>query len=206
MRRTRDGETTKTEVIDAAKVVFAKYGFAGTSLAMISEKSGISDGLILHHFKSKENLYHVVLEELAAEYYAVIEQAGAEAHNPQQAALMVLQAAFEYWQNDQAYNRISMWAYLEDRTEFVEQEFNLTADLAKTIAVMQENGQADTRFSPFALLTMTIGPLHFWMRYHDLFRQATGYDGTLRELDQDFEEQFIRLVMKTYLPEGGFSE
>ena len=200
MRRTRDGKTTKTEVINTAKLVFAENGFAGSSLAMISEKSGISDGLILHHFKSKDNLYHMVLEELAGEYYAVIAEARAAAENEQQAALDVLRAVFCFWQEDQTYSRISMWAYLENRYELVEQELKMTAGLAETVREMQAQGQADARFSPFALLTMTIGPLHFWMRYHDLFRQAENYQGTLQELDHDFEEQFIHLVMKVYQP------
>ena len=72
MRKERDGASTKTVVLKAARQAFAARGFAGTSLAMISQACGISDGLILHHFKSKENLYRMVQEDLAAEYMAAI--------------------------------------------------------------------------------------------------------------------------------------
>jgi len=200
MKRTRDGEQTKKLVIQAAKTIFAQYGFAGSSLAMITEISGISDGLILHHFKSKDNLYHHVLETLAGEYLYVIQQAAENAPDQEQAAIAALRAAFAYWRNDRQYHRISMWAYLENRQELIGQEKRLTAGLAETVRKMQAGGMADSRFSPYALLTMTIGPLHFWMRYHDLFRQATQFQGSMQEMDKEFEEEFIQMVMKVYQP------
>lgn len=202
MRKIRDGEATKETVIAAAKEVFAERGFAGTSLAMISHKCDISDGLILHHFKNKENLYRQVQEYLAAEYLEVITKAGAKAKDPQGIAMETLRAAFRYWNEDNAYYRISLWAYLENQSAMIEQETMLTAGLAEKVAQMQAAGQADSRFSPFALLTMTIGPLHFWMRHREMFRQSLNLPGSAQELDRDFEEQYLQLIMKMYWPPG----
>jgi AcrR family transcriptional regulator len=201
MRKTRDGESTKTQVIEAAKQVFAQRGFAGTSLAMISEECGISDGLILYHFKNKENLYRQVQEHLAAEYLAVISQAAKDVQDPREIALATLQAAFRYWQEDQAYYRISLWAYLENQDTLIEQEAMLTAGLAEKVEQMQAAGQADGRFSPVALLTMTIGPLHFWVRHREMFRRALNLPGSPQELDRDFEAQYLQMIMKLYQPQ-----
>ena len=143
MRKVRDGEATRETVINAAKEVFAERGFAGTSLAMISEKCGISDGLILHHFKNKENLYRQVQEHLAAEYLRVISQAAAGVQDVRMVAVETLRAAFHYWQEDTAYYRISLWAYLENQDTLVEQETELTAGLAEKVRQMQAAGQAD---------------------------------------------------------------
>lgn len=201
MRKARDGEATKTTVVAAAREAFAQHGFAGTSLAMISEKCGISDGLILHHFKSKENLYQAVQENLAVEYLEVITQAATDAQSPQQAALDTLRAAFQYWSNDRDYYRISLWSYLEGQDTLIEQEAVLTKVLADKVSEMQSVGQADPGFSAYALLTMTIGPLHFWMRHREMFRKALRMDLALNELNQDFQEQFIRMIMKLYQPQ-----
>ncbi len=200
MRKTRDGESTKSQVIDAAKDVFAERGFAGTSLAMITKKSGISDGLILHHFKNKENLYRQVQEHLAAEYLQAIGQAAAELRDPREIALETLRAAFRYWREDKAYYRISLWAYLEDQETLIEQETALTIGLVEKVSQMQAAGQADGRFSPVALLTMTIGPLHFWMRHREMFKAALNLPSSTEELDREFEEQYIQLIMKMYQP------
>ena len=202
MRKTRDGESTRETVIQAATQAFAEKGFAGTSLAMISQKCGISDGLILHHFQNKENLYHIVLEELAEQYQRILQQAGMNAENPQQAAIAGLRAAFQYWREDNAYYRISMWAFLEGRDDLIAQEIKLTAELAQTIQTMQADGQADTDFAPYAFLPMTIGPLHFWMSHRALFKEALGLAGDLETLDAEFEEQYLKMIMKLYQPQA----
>lgn len=202
MRKTRDGETTKQTVLEAAKTVFAERGFAGASLAMISERAGISSGLILHHFKSKENLYRLVLEDLSAGYYQTILRAANPAERPEQAMQDMLRATFRYWSEDSAYHRISTWAYLENRTGLVNEEARLTAGLAAMIAQMQAQGRFDPRFSPFVLLAMTIGPIQFWARHRALFKEALHLDQTIEELDQVFLEQYLALIQKLYEPQA----
>jgi len=202
MRKERDGASTKAVVLHAARQAFADHGFAGTSLAMISQACGISDGLILHHFRNKENLYRMVQEDLAAEYLGVIGQAAAQAQDERQIALQTLRAAFQYWSEDTAYYRISLWAYLENQSALIESEARLTAGLAEKVKEMQVHGQADERFSPVALLTMTIGPLHFWVRQREEFRRTLHLEKSMEELDADFEQEFIRMLVNLYQPAG----
>ena len=116
------------------------------------------------------------------------------AENPQQAAIAGLRAAFQYWREDNAYYRISMWAFLEGRDDLIAQEIKLTAELAQTIQTMQADGQADTDFAPYAFLPMTIGPLHFWMSHRALFKEALGLAGDLETLDAQFEEQYLQML------------
>jgi AcrR family transcriptional regulator len=198
MRKARDGESTKAAVIAAAKEVFAERGFAGTSLAMISEKCGISDGLILHHFKSKKNLYHVILEELSRGYVETISQVAMTSGESKMTAQEMLRATFHYWSKDTTYNRMSMWAYLENQSELIEEEVKITAGLAAAIQQMQAQGKVDARFSPLALLTLAIGPIHFWNRYRGLFQETFQLKGTPEELNETFLEEYIALIQKVY--------
>ncbi len=206
MRKQRDGESTKEVVIAAAKEVFAERGFSGTSLAMISKRCGISDGLILHHFKNKKNLYRLILEDLANEYAHTVMQSVQKSDNSEQAARDMLQTIFRFWSEDSLYARLSMWAYLEDQTELIDGELELTAKLADAVAQMQQAGFVDPRFSPFVLLTMTIGPIQFWMRYRSLFKEALKLDDTEPVLNQDFLTQYIEIISKIYQPENGNKE
>lgn len=198
MRKARDGETTKEVVVDAAKAVFAERGFAGTSLALISQRCGISDGLILHHFGSKRNLYHVVLEALAEEYIAAISPSNIPPARPAEAMQAMLETTFRYWSSDTTYNRISMWAYLENQMELIDEEVKLTAGLSTMIQTMQVEGRVNPGVASFVLLSMTLGPIHFWIRYRDLFKEALHLEGTNEELDQVFLQQYIDLIRKTY--------
>jgi TetR/AcrR family transcriptional regulator len=198
MRKERDGETTKEVVIAAAKEVFAERGFAGTSLAMISKKSGISDGLILYHFGSKLKLYQVVLDTLAKEYVAALSQVGEPHTSPTQAMQAMLQATFDYWSTDTSYYRISSWAYLENQTELIDEEVKLTVGLADAIRQMQAEGKVNPNVAPFVLLSMTLGPIQFWIRHRDLFKEALHLEGTAGELDQIFLQQYTALLQKVY--------
>lgn len=198
MRKKRDSETTKRQVLEAAKKIFAEHGFAGTSLASIAEESGISDGLILHHFKSKENLYETILNELSKEYYKAIINVDNTSGNLAQTAFEMLQNTFTYWCKDSVYSRIATWAFLENRVSLIKGEKELTTGLAENIRQMQAKGLVDERFSPFVLLAMTIGPIQFWMRSRNLFKEALKLDGSDQELDQRFFEQYSQMVMKLY--------
>lgn len=66
--RVRDPEAVRTAVLDAALNLFARHGFAETSLRDISRLSGVSHPLILHHFGSKEALYEAVKRRVVEGY------------------------------------------------------------------------------------------------------------------------------------------
>ena len=89
---------------------------------------------------------------------------------------------------------MSLWAYLEGQTEFAEKEAVLTAGLAQSVRLLQEQRLLDDRFSPAVLLTLVIGPIHFWLRYREQFRMALNLTETSDELDQLFLSQLIQLV------------
>jgi AcrR family transcriptional regulator len=194
LRKPRDGEDTRQRVLSAAQALFAEKGFSGTSLADISTRCGISDGLILHHFQSKKNLYHLVQENLAEQYTHVLMRAREAASTPLEMMQQTLTASFDYWRQDSAYERLSLWAYLEGQTDFSEKEAYLTAGLAKVVEQLQEQDLLDNRFSPAVLLTLIIGPIHFWLRYRDQFKSALQLTETPDELDQLFLDQLIRLI------------
>ena len=57
----------KQKVINAARVCFHRYGYAGTSVNAITEASGVSMTNFYYHFKSKRALAMVIIEDLSRE-------------------------------------------------------------------------------------------------------------------------------------------
>lgn len=47
----------KEAILYAAQETFGRYGYAGTTVKMISERAGVAFGLISHYFGSKEELF-----------------------------------------------------------------------------------------------------------------------------------------------------
>lgn len=103
-------------------------------------------------------------------------------------------ASFNFWKQDLVYQRMSLWAYLEGQAEFARKEAALTAGLAQSVEQLQQQGFLDDHFSPAVLLTMIIGPIHFWLRYREQFKAALHLTETSDDLDALFLSQLIRLI------------
>ncbi len=65
LRRARQLETRRREVLDAAEALFAEHGYEGTGLDRIAADSGHSVGSIYNLFPSKDAVYAAVLERPA---------------------------------------------------------------------------------------------------------------------------------------------
>ena len=64
MRRTQRerSEATTTELVAAAREMFAADGYAGTLLDDVVRRAGVTKGALYHHFKGKKDLFEAVFE------------------------------------------------------------------------------------------------------------------------------------------------
>ncbi|MBG0789371.1 MAG: TetR/AcrR family transcriptional regulator [Desulfovibrionaceae bacterium] len=49
--------TKKDKILLAAQEIFARCGYAGTTMKMVAEQAGVASGLVFHYYDSKENLF-----------------------------------------------------------------------------------------------------------------------------------------------------
>src|SRR5262245_4943702 len=68
-RREELGVESRRKIVDAAAALMAERGFAGTSIAAVSQRSGLPSGSIYWHFESKEALLGAVMEEGARRWF-----------------------------------------------------------------------------------------------------------------------------------------
>lgn len=67
-RRRRDSERRRSRILEAARACFGEGGYAGTTVAAIAERAGVSNGLLYQFFESKEHLLQIVLEEVVRDW------------------------------------------------------------------------------------------------------------------------------------------
>ncbi|MGO8849595.1 TetR/AcrR family transcriptional regulator, partial [Mycobacterium sp.] len=56
------GEDRKQRILEVAQRLLARNGWRNTTLAQIAGEAGVTPAGLLHHFESKEQLLHAVLD------------------------------------------------------------------------------------------------------------------------------------------------
>ena len=59
-------------ILNAAESVFARHGFSGSRLKDIAEEAGLPKANILYYYKSKEDLYSVVCQDILKNWLGAI--------------------------------------------------------------------------------------------------------------------------------------
>ena len=79
MNATRE---TRSELIAAARRLFARHGYAGASIRAITALAGANLGAVTYHFRSKRLLYDAVLDSVARPLREQLRAAAASAPRP----------------------------------------------------------------------------------------------------------------------------
>ncbi|MGR6919545.1 TetR/AcrR family transcriptional regulator [[Actinomadura] parvosata] len=56
-KRRRDPEASRAAILEAARAAFAERGYARATIREIAQRAGVTHGLIMRHFPSKEQLF-----------------------------------------------------------------------------------------------------------------------------------------------------
>jgi TetR/AcrR family transcriptional regulator len=173
-RRSRDKEKTRTEILAAAEALFARSGYSGTSIDAIAQASGVSKGLILHHFGTKRALYGAVREKLNGEYAGDLAASGKGAAKDDGLVLSVLRASLEHTKENDAFRRIGLWSYLEGIDEVGQNERRITEALVSAVKAGQAAGAMRDDIDPYVLPFIIKGAIDFWLRKRTLLREIGG--------------------------------
>jgi AcrR family transcriptional regulator len=77
-----DSDTTRAELLAAARKMFAEHGYVESSVAGISAGIGLSRGAAYHQFGSKAGLFRAVVEEVQAELSTEVDRRASAATSP----------------------------------------------------------------------------------------------------------------------------
>ncbi|WP_099866779.1 TetR/AcrR family transcriptional regulator [Pararhizobium haloflavum] len=80
-------QTTRTQLIDAARTLFVERGYAGTGTPELVAAAGVTRGALYHHFADKQALFRAVVEREARDVATTIERSAADIDDPVEAIL-----------------------------------------------------------------------------------------------------------------------
>lgn len=94
-RRT-GGTASRSQILRAARKLFAEHGFEGTSLRQVAREAGVDPAMIHHFFQGKDELFAQCVE-LPADPAQVL--AGVDSHDPANRAEAIVRAALRLWES-----------------------------------------------------------------------------------------------------------
>lgn len=156
---------SRARILEHALGLFAEHGFDGTTVKMIAESAGISQGLIYAHFESKDALLVAIFEQSmrdVRESFAVAEADGPPAARVER----LLRGSFEVLRRNERFWRLSygvrmqpaVLALLGDRVP------DWTAAIRQTLRrYLREAGVADSDVEAEILFALIDGVSQHYM-------------------------------------------
>ena len=92
------GESTRADLIKAARRLFGQRGFDGTSVRAITRAAGANLGAVTYHFGSKRELYGAVLEQGLRPIAERVNAAAGSEGTALERMLRVVEAYFEHFE------------------------------------------------------------------------------------------------------------
>ena len=194
-RRPRDKKQTKQDVISAAKKLFSENGLHGTSFRDIEKASGVSKGLIIHHFETKENLYAVVQDNLNQEYTAWMAEQRETGKDLEEITVAAIRGSLSYIKNNPEFRRITLWSYLESQDRNTELDKRFTSILIEAMRAGQEEGLIRDDVKAFVIPFIIRGAIDYWIRKESLREElsAEGQDDNVIS-DEELVNALVRFI------------
>ena len=194
-RRSRDKEQTVEEILSAAKKLFSEKGLHGTSLRDLEQASGVSKGLILFHFESKEKLYARVQEILSAEYSAALHRFYTPDIPFSEMARETVRASYRHTRYNDEFRRISLWSYLEGQGHNREMEIKFSENMIKIVRQAQQAGLMRADIPADMIPFIVKGAIEYWIQKEELLDELNG-----QESETEREEKLVETLTRLLIP------
>ena len=97
MKNGRDPARTRSKILDAATVEFARYGLGGARVDRIAERAGANKRMLYYYFGSKEELFLAALEESYAHIRTAERDLDLEHRDPREALKRLVEFTWRYY-------------------------------------------------------------------------------------------------------------
>ena len=165
-------QNQRKKIMEGASKVFAKYGYGQTTMDQICKALTLSKGAVYTYFKSKEELYIMIMESIFENRYVLLSSSFKET-DPFMVKLEKIIDCLESLviREDHVYARLSVEGFLEsDRIESLQKIkadsynrfYNLLYDL---LTKEQEAGKFSPKFDISGMVTVMMATLDGLMMY-----------------------------------------
>ncbi len=186
---------TSASVLRAAERVFARHGFAGTSMRDISRASGVSQPLIHHYFKTKRDLYNEIKRQMILRFDAFWTDTAREIANDECIPAAVLRRIFEFIRDNPTVLRVGAWSQLEGDNAPWPGELEALERVSGFFSASQADGSMRSDLNPVLLTILVEGFMFSWWEYRESYlRLYKGITG-----DENLDEKVLGAMTDVFL-------
>jgi AcrR family transcriptional regulator len=183
----------KGAILAAARAVFAAAGFHGATMRDIAQRAGVSQGLLHHHFRSKEGLWDAVGEQASAEFLAYVSNVVGQETINESSIPNAIRTYLQYWREHPEAFRINLWRLLDGPTgERKTRSRSLSERAVPLIKRAQQAGFLRTDLPTGLVLCIAGALVQFWLHSRIEIQDAIEIGGE----DMPDEATFIRHIMQ----------
>ena len=139
-------DARREQILDAARSLFIRQGFAKTSVDDISSSIGMTKSSLYYYFKNKEDLFYSSFQnEWKENLNKYIELAEKETE-PEKQIMTYVDASLGYYEETVLRSRVPVRVVMEQRTKFHELIEEVNTDRIQFFASRIEKGIEEGRF------------------------------------------------------------
>ncbi|MFZ5632883.1 MAG: TetR/AcrR family transcriptional regulator [Bacillota bacterium] len=189
-------DTTRERLLLVAEELFAKKGFAGTSIREIGAALGIANSSIMYYFPSKKKLYAAVLMRIADSINPVINDLPEDSGDASEQLRVMMERLMAWAQANTGYLQIIVRELMEvpDRLAHARQWYLAGVVEAMRLQVdkMKDKGKLTT-IDPALFLIHLIGSITYFYIARPTVSQITG-NRDLEELNRKYKETVLQVI------------
>jgi len=153
------------ELLDAARGVFERDGYHGTTVSAIVQAAGLSQGAFYLYFQDKKAVFAALQDEMATLLRRRIYWATRDEADARQRLESGLKAYFEYYEEYAAWNRRLTIEGLAIDDSFERRQTDLAQTLASAFRpTLDQLGVGETELAAFALLGIA-SQIAYWQHF-----------------------------------------
>ena len=133
---------TRDQILDAAEQLFARQGFAATTIKQIGAAAGVNSALLYYYFDDKETLYREMLRRIMSGFVAIGTELLAHATAPDEGIRALVRLQAEVMTTRPHVPRLIARELVDHEAAHAEQEIaRLAASTFRTLCNLIEHGQ-----------------------------------------------------------------
>jgi TetR/AcrR family transcriptional regulator len=198
---------TSATVLRAAERVFARHGFAGTSMRDISRASGVSQPLIHHYFKTKRDLYNEIKRQMILRFDAFWTDTARDVANEECVPAAVLRRIFEFIRDNPTVLRVGAWSQLEGDNAPWPGALEALERVSCFFSASQAEGSMRSDLNPTLLTILVEGFMFSWWEYREsylrLYKGIPGHENLDEKVLEAMTEVFLHGTLTRVQPKSG---